>query len=395
MGKTIRPVARLTLLLAIIATGVLWAQNPEIVIGVGSGGGSGGGVTTPAGSDGDAQCNDGGAFGVCPPGSYPATMSSNTTWTITGATHGLETCDLTANTWTVSGGIRTWAVGSGMECDEDDYDVRITWASATAGRVVLIKGGGGGGGGGGAPTDAKYWLAAADATLSAEKNLGALADNAIVAVDVAGSEATPRAAVYTDIVPLFNSGTCSGYLKSDGTCDTPSGSFPAATAYQLYRRNSDDTADEAATLTAGTGVTITPSSGQVTVSTDCAQVACLGLNNAPLGDWTYAGRQIQTPSATQTLVAGDAITVSTITFKSISAASGITLTSAPTIADGSDGQELILTNVGGTNSIVIQDEANLAGTNLCLPGDTNITIAAREAVRMVFSSTAGCWIAFK
>lgn len=33
-----------------------------------------------------------------------------------------------------------------------------------------------------------------------------------------------------DIVALFNSGTCSGYLKSDGTCDTPSGSmvYPGA-----------------------------------------------------------------------------------------------------------------------------------------------------------------------
>lgn len=30
-----------------------------------------------------------------------------------------------------------------------------------------------------------------------------------------------RNAVYSDIVPLWNSGTCSGYLKSDGTCDVP------------------------------------------------------------------------------------------------------------------------------------------------------------------------------
>lgn len=30
-------------------------------------------------------------------------------------------------------------------------------------------------------------------------------------------------AAASDIVTLFNSGTCSGYLKSDGTCDTPSG----------------------------------------------------------------------------------------------------------------------------------------------------------------------------
>ena len=382
---------RLLALLIIIGLPAL-AQLPK----PGSGTGGGGSVSLAGTTDSSALCNIGGVLADCPPGSYAATMSSDTVWTITGATHELGTCDLTGQTWTVSGGIRTWAVGSGMECDEDDFDVRISWGGiATAGRVGLFKSGGGGASvGGGAPPDAKYWLAAADATLSAEKNLGALADNAIVAVDVAASEATPRAALYSDIIPLFNSGTCSGYLKSDGTCDTPAGALPAATAYQVYRRNSDDTADEAATVTAGTGVTVTPSSGQITISSDCAQVACLAQNNAYLGNNAYAGTTVQTPSATQTLVAGDAITVSTITFKSISAASGITLTSTPTIADGTAGQELILVN-DGSNNITLQDEANLAGSNLCLPADTNITLAPKEALRGVMSVTSACWIFFR
>lgn len=32
-------------------------------------------------------------------------------------------------------------------------------------------------------------------------------------------------ATYADVAALWASGSCSGYLKSDGTCDTPSGSF--------------------------------------------------------------------------------------------------------------------------------------------------------------------------
>lgn len=64
----------------------------------------------------------------------------------------------------------------------------------------------------------------AESSLSNEVSLGALADNAIVTVDVSGSVATPRAAAASDVVAIFNSGTCSGYLKSNGSCDTPAGS---------------------------------------------------------------------------------------------------------------------------------------------------------------------------
>lgn len=252
-----------------------------------------------------------------------------------------------------------------------------------------------GGAGGSAPADAPYWLSTSNGSLSAEVNLGALADNNVLAIDVSAGTATPRAALYTDVVPLWAAGACSGYLKSDGTCDTPSGTFPAATAYQVYRRNSDDTADEAATITGGTGVTVTPSSGVITVSLDGTSAALLASNNGFLGNNSYAGTTTQTPSSTQTLVAGDAITVSTITFKSISAASGITLTSTPTIADGNPGQELILVNEGATNSITIQDETALAGSNLCLPADTNITLASGDSIRMVFSSNRSCWSAHR
>lgn len=38
---------------------------------------------------------------------------------------------------------------------------------------------------------------------------------------------------YSDVVSLFGSGSCSGYLRSDGTCDTPGGSLGGGTQYYL------------------------------------------------------------------------------------------------------------------------------------------------------------------
>lgn len=38
-------------------------------------------------------------------------------------------------------------------------------------------------------------------------------------------------ATFADIVALFGSGSCSGFLKSDGTCSTPSGGSPAGSTY--------------------------------------------------------------------------------------------------------------------------------------------------------------------
>lgn len=54
----------------------------------------------------------------------------------------------------------------------------------------------------------------------------------------ATSTTASRAATYSDIVLLFGSGSCSGYVKSDGTCGTPSGggTNPGATS-GFYRWN--------------------------------------------------------------------------------------------------------------------------------------------------------------
>lgn len=167
-------------------------------------------------------------------------------------------------------------------------------------------------------------------------------------------------------------------------------SFPAASAYQVYRRDSGDTADEAATLEAGAGMSITPSAGKFTFSLNSAEVCLTALDCAFLGAHQYYGTQAHITSSSQTLVAGTAILANARTVK-ITAASSTTLTSTPTIANGVDGQDLVIVNVGA-NAITLRDETNLAGTNLCLEGDVDVAIQPNRLLRLTYVTDAGCWM---
>lgn len=377
----------------LIAAALAVAQVPQPT----SGSNSGGSGSPSSGAADTPQCADGsGGFTACPAGAYSADVGSGTTWTITNATHEMDTCDVSITAQTESAGVRSWVVPQAWTCAESDYEINITWSTATAGRVVIMKGGGGGGGGGGAPTDAPYWLSTSNGTLSAEVNLGALADNSVVAVDVTAGTATPRAALYSDITPLWDSGSCgTDYMRGNGTCDTPSGSLPAlGTAYQILRVNSGASASEWATLGAGAGVSVTPSAGTTTISVDSTQVPLLALDNAFLGDNSFAGTTTNTPSSAQTLVAGDAVTVTASTVKRISTAGAVTSTATPTIADGADGQLVYIHN-SGANDWTMQDESGLAGSNLCLPSGSSVTLNPGDTVAMVFISASSCWSKLK
>ncbi len=141
---------------------------------------------------------------------------------------------------------------------------------------------------------------------------------------------------------------------------------------------------------AGAGLAKTTVGNDSIWSVDSAAVPFLALNNAFLGDNSYAGRTSEVPSATQSLAATSQI-APTATVVAVSAASAITLTSTPTIATGSDGQRVTVVNVG-SNSITAQDEASLPGSGLCLIGDQNQTIPAKGAIQFTYNAAAGCWI---
>lgn len=95
------------------------------------------------------------------------------------------------------------------------------------------------------------------------------------------------------------------------------------------------------------------------------------------------------PSASQTLVAGTAILANAGTLQ-ISAASPITSTAAPTIANGVDGQRVRVVNVG-SNNITLSDQGTLASSNLRLTG-TTVVVAPRQSIELTYLSSVGDWV---
>lgn len=112
--------------------------------------------------------------------------------------------------------------------------------------------------------------------------------------------------------------------------------------------------------------------------------------NASAGDVTMAGRLTITPSASQAIAAGDAVTV-TSSFAMLTSAGNVTLTSAPTVADGQDGQELTILNVDATDSITFQDQGTLANSNLRLAAG-NVVLGPRSSIKLIYSATVGDWV---
>ena len=110
------------------------------------------------------------------------------------------------------------------------------------------------------------------------------------------------------------------------------------------------------------------------------------------GAFTTAGVRNATPSSTQNITAvGQAITAGTADYFAIISSDGnYTLTATPTIADGFDGQEILLLNVGA-NTVTIQDQGTLASSNLRLTG-ASVAIGPRDSVRLVYSTTVGDWV---
>jgi hypothetical protein len=67
---------------------------------------------------------------------YAADFTSQTTVTITGATHNLGTCDLLARIYDASSPRRAIEPDA-ITCDATSKDVVVTFASAQSGRIVL------------------------------------------------------------------------------------------------------------------------------------------------------------------------------------------------------------------------------------------------------------------
>lgn len=106
-----------------------------------------------------------------------------------------------------------------------------------------------------------------------------------------------------------------------------------------------------------------------------------------------ASSMVYTPTVKAITAVGDTIpaTATTIRLNNTSGSSK-TLTSAPTIADGTDGQILFIFN-SSAQDVVLQDQGTLASSNLRL-GATTRTLSTRDNIVLMYSSTVGDWVEF-
>ncbi len=104
-----------------------------------------------------------------------------------------------------------------------------------------------------------------------------------------------------------------------------------------------------------------------------------------------AGSSVFTPSTAQNITAVGTAILADATIVQLTANASYTLTSTPTIADGQNGQEVTIINVDTADTITLQDQGTLAGSNLRLSANT-IAIPPRGSITLVYNSTIGDWV---
>ena len=96
------------------------------------------------------------------------------------------------------------------------------------------------------------------------------------------------------------------------------------------------------------------------------------------------------PQDLQTLAAGAAISVIRTKVRVVGDSGPVTLTSTPTIADGHTGQIVFLQGTDNTNTLTVQDQASLGGSNLVLGAATRV-LGQGDMLLLMFDSNDSVW----
>ena len=104
-----------------------------------------------------------------------------------------------------------------------------------------------------------------------------------------------------------------------------------------------------------------------------------------------ASTTVLTPTANANITATSATIVATASLVTLTANGSYTLASTPTIADGQDGQRLLILNVDTADTITLQDESGLAGSNLELSAAT-VALGPKDSIELIYSTTIGGWV---
>lgn len=153
---------------------------------------------------------------------------------------------------------------------------------------------------------------------------------------------------------------------SDGTAGAPGLAFTSDLDCGLYRVGAND---------------IAMAAGGVAVQEYIATAVKLLLNVVPTG-----------PTQVITAVTDTIQNTSYLLRLNNTAGASRTLTSTPSISvtGVTDGQLLILENIGADN-VVLQDESVLPGSKLRCTGGTNKSITPRDTIGFVYASATGEW----
>lgn len=101
---------------------------------------------------------------------------------------------------------------------------------------------------------------------------------------------------------------------------------------------------------------------------------------------TNVGIPFYTPSATQSLLAANAILADRGYIKVQGNGGAVTLTSAPTIAAGTEGEVIFIVGQSNTNTVTVQDRGTLASSNLRL-GATTRTLGNGDVLALIYDGT--------
>lgn len=169
------------------------------------------------------------------------------------------------------------------------------------------------------------------------------------------------------------------------------------------------TTDVSGTLGVGNGGTgvANPTSGSVYIGAGSSPMTAVapGTSGNVLtsngSTWVSQAASSAAPSlnggsgSAQSVTAGGGVTLASLTYQNFAWVAGsggaVTVTKTPSLTAGTaDGQQLKLVGTSATNTVTLQDQANLASSGLSLNG--NITLAKDSTLSLHWDATQSLWV---
>jgi hypothetical protein len=247
----------------------------------------------------------------------------------------------------------------------------VSCSGADFGWVTISATLDGGASGGGAPTGAQYWTGAADGTLSAEKNLGALSTGLVI-----NTSGVPSAYAGTSCTNQFPRS-----LNASGSATCASVSLTADVTGTLAQ-GSGGTGAGALTCSSGQALTSNGSAYSCTATLTASDVACAGTCVADGEIAGVSGSKVSGAVATATALAADPADCSAGQYATAIATSGALSCAQPAFSQ--------LSGAATDSQVPDNITITLAATATALAGDPADCSAGQYATTIAASGALTC-----